>query len=74
MLEIDENTKLRAKCCDKNFSCTESNPCCKVQSCVANSIIFLEKLERCCNYYQEFGYSNVCKCPVRSEIYKKYKL
>ena len=74
MFIIQEDTVLNTTRCDRNFSCKDSSPCCKVESCVGNSIIFVSKLERRCNYYQGFGYGNVCKCPVRIEIYKKYKL
>jgi len=74
MFEIEERIKLETNKCDRNFKCLDNNPSCRVESCVGNSIVFLEKLERHCNYYQEFGFSYVCKCPVRLEIYKKYKV
>lgn len=74
MFEIQKETMLSATRCDKNFNCIDCSPSCKVESFVGNSVIFVSKLERRCNYYQEFGYGCVCKCPVRLEIYKKYKL
>ena len=74
MVEINDSTKVCAEHCDKKYQCLEKAPCCKVGSCVGNSVLFVEKLERLCNYFQEFGYGHVCKCPVRKELYKKFKM
>ena len=76
MYEVDQTIIAKAINCDKNHVClTEEIPSiCKVSSCVGCKIHFLKKLERDCPYHQEFGFSYICKCPVRMEIYDKYKI
>lgn len=76
MYKVDKTIIEKAECCDKNLACLseENHPSCKIDSCVGNKIHFVEKLERECKYYQEFGFSYICKCPVRIELYNKYKI
>lgn len=76
MYEVDQTIIDKAVDCDKNHACLteENHPCCKVSSCVGSKILFLEKLERDCPYHQEFGFSYICNCPVRIELYNKYKI
>ena len=76
MYEVDKTIIEKATRCDKNYSCLseENLPSCKVASCVGCKIHFIEKLERDCEYYQEFGFSFICNCPVRIELYNKYNI
>lgn len=76
MYEVDKSIIDLAVNCDIKYNCLSEGgkPCCNVESCVNCSVHFLEKLERDCLYHQEFGFSNVCICPVRKEIYRKYKV
>jgi hypothetical protein len=62
--------------CNKNFSClTGSNDClCKIQSNYESKVIFIESIDDICNYRMSFGYSYVCNCPVRKEIFRQYKV
>ena len=75
MYVVDKTIIDKAIHCDKNHACLteENHPSCKIASCVGNKIHFVEKLERDCKCYQEFGFSFICNCPVRIEIYRKYK-
>lgn len=76
MYEVEKSIIDKTINCDNNFACLteENSPSCKVSSCVGCKIHFLEKLERDCPYHQEFGFSYICKCPVRIELYNKYKI
>ena len=65
---IDQTTE-----CDKDFSCLVNNsePSCKISACIKNAH-FIEKLDRLCPYYIEYGHQYLCTCPVRKEIHRKY--
>ncbi len=62
--------------CTKDFDCLNNNHLsCKVRSCVNNEVYFVECSEiHSCNYRVSFGYSYICTCPTRKEIYNKYGL
>ena len=69
LLEITEN-------CNKLFGCIENDKhvLCKVKYCVDNKVYFIECLHNDkCDYQISFGTSYFCSCPVRKEIYNKYK-
>lgn len=63
--------------CDKDFRCLEEgnaeNKICKIKRCFDNEYCLLKELTfgSCINSFS-FGYSDICKCPVRIEIYYKY--
>ncbi len=74
-LDIDANIVKSATSCAKNKACLE-NPgsVCPVVSPVSDDLIFVSKKStQNCSYFSPYGYSGFCKCPVRQEIYKKYK-
>lgn len=75
--EISEEVLKKTTCCRKNNSCLkgELKHCCKIISCINNEVHFVEPAdEKYCEYQKMFGYSCYCNCPVRKEIYRKYKL
>ncbi len=63
--------------CKKNMRCLYDKEClCKVVNSVSDKLIFVVCDEQCrktCNYYLSFGNANLCECPTRLEIYRKYK-
>jgi hypothetical protein len=72
---IDSEIIERATKCDKKFACLTSSKheCCEICISLNDEICVL----RCaalntCNYRLN-GFSDVCTCPVRVEIYNKYK-
>lgn len=77
-MEIDESIIKQTKHCAHDFECLENvNYLCriaKVESCIDNSVLFIECPKNWCEYKLNFGYSAICNCPVRKEIYNKYKL
>lgn len=61
--------------CDKDFACLESSehPLCKSQYCVDCKVLFIyPPTDSNCAYPVTFGSGDVCTCPVRKEIYRKY--
>lgn len=69
---IKETTK-----CKRNYEClcSEGGVCCEVEMCVDEEVHFIYCLyDTPCNYKASFGDRNICKCPIRMEIYNKYKV
>jgi hypothetical protein len=63
--------------CGNDFAClsSEKNCLCKVEDNLDNKIVFIKPIKKsACNYRMSFGYSFVCSCPTRKEIYKQYKI
>jgi hypothetical protein len=61
--------------CGEKFSCLSGkNEClCEVEDSLDNKIIFIKPIhDNLCDYRMSFGYSHVCNCPTRKEIYKLY--
>ena len=60
--------------CQKDFDCIKNNNiCCKVDYCVDKTVHFVKcSEENYCRYKMNFGYSLICNCPTRKEIYNKY--
>lgn len=76
-LDIGEEIKRKTTKCKKGFSCLsgERKDLCKVEFCVNEEIHFLKcRYSSVCGYQVPFGYSSVCTCPVRKELYNKHKI
>lgn len=62
--------------CENAFSCLSGKKdcLCEVESDYG-TIIFLNapNPNMFCSYRMSFGYSHVCHCPTRKEIYKQYR-
>ena len=72
-LEIIDNTKQ----CPRDFQClTEyGKPFCSVEEVVAEDVLFIKSPAGItCNYNMPYGDGNVCLCPTRKELYRKYKI
>jgi hypothetical protein len=75
-IKIDEEIIKKALKCKKEQAClnNEEHKCCKVTNSVQDSVCFVDREQwDNCGYLMPFGYSDVCNCPVRTEIYKQYK-
>ena len=63
--------------CKYDFKCLTQDgcPCCEVEFHVPKELLFVKiKNENIqCPYAMSYGYSYICSCPVRCEIYRKYK-
>jgi len=75
---VSEETIEETKKCDKDFSCLEGQreDLCTVEQCVNGKVHFIECLDRSngCPYKISFGYSFICHCPTRKELYNKHKI
>ena len=75
-IEINEDIIKAATKCEKGFSCLSDNleESCKVEYCVSNTVYFVKCLSAAhCSYKEPFGEGYFCTCPIRKEIYDKYK-
>jgi hypothetical protein len=63
--------------CTKGFACLagEAETICEVCKCVGGNVHFIDSSEmvHCC-YKMSFGDRYLCRCPVRKELYNRYKL
>jgi len=62
--------------CKKKFSCLKvERDICAVEDCVNDSVLFVKsKYKASCPYQQMFGNEYICNCPVRKELYEKYRI
>jgi hypothetical protein len=66
--------------CPRNFQCltNENWETCIIESYVQrNMLLIKEKAHEDCPYIRSFGYSyiiNICSCPTRYEIYRRYNI
>ena len=63
--------------CRNNFDClNDENHFClnKVENCISNKVHFVKCSDNICSYRSSFGYSFICNCPIRKEIFNKYKI
>ena len=75
VIKIDEDILKSATRCKKNLFCLSGNDICKVEYCVDGKIHFIKCMNLDpCNYRISFGYSFVCNCPVRKELFNRYKI
>ena len=68
---IDETTK-----CNFYKQCLQGAdfPLCNVERISDNDVIFVSKTASdVCNCVFGFGFSQICVCPIRKEIYRKYR-
>ncbi len=75
-IKVDDNILQETTKCRKNFSCLSGEkPICKVELCIENTIFFVKcASNESCSYKVPFGFSYVCVCPVRKELYNRYKI
>jgi len=63
--------------CLFSFQCLdeENRDICTVDRCLPGNAYFLETVkQKDCFYQIPFGDSHVCRCPVRAELYKRYRI
>lgn len=75
---LDINPEIVQSCtkCLKNHRCLEQEDECLGQiTQTIGDIIFTKcSFDINCNHQIPYGYSKICVCPIRKEIYKKFKL
>ena len=68
-------TNTTAEKCRLDYSCLNDNnykPC-TITDCVNDRVIFVNMKKCACSYSLNYGNATVCLCPVRKELYQKYK-
>ncbi len=76
-LDIAQDILEETKECRHGFSClTSGRKCmCKPEDFCSDNVCFIKREEATnCSYMISFGYSFVCTCPTRKEIYRKYRM
>lgn len=74
-IKIDDDIIQKTTKCRKNFSCLSGEtPLCKVDECMGGAIFIKCKEQNPCEYRAYFGYSQICCCPIRKELYHRYKI
>lgn len=74
-MEINLQTSKNATHCVKNKVCLKKpENLCPVLCEVANGmLVVLKRSPEKCEHHVHFGYNGFCNCPVRKDIYRKYK-
>jgi len=75
-ISISDRIKESAIRCKKKLACLKKTDClCQAQDCVNDSVLFVEsRYNASCPYQQMFGNEFICNCPVRKELYDKYRV
>jgi hypothetical protein len=60
--------------CSNDYSCTAGDDkcLCDVVDNIKGEVIFVKPQNSYCRYMRQFGFSSICHCPTRKEIYKRY--
>ena len=68
---------IKATKCDRDYACLSGRKgaVCVVEHAVGDGeIIMVKRTNKCSDrYYKPFADGGCCECPVRKEIYKRYK-
>lgn len=72
--EVSEEARQKAEKCPLGFACLsgEEAPRCVISSSVRGVLFVKSAAADHCPYGMSFGYSYICTCPVRWEIYDRY--
>ena len=76
-MEIDKEILNNTTNCEKNFDCltNDKHVYCKVENAINNEVHFVKCLhDDSCTYKMSFGYSYICTCPTRKEIFNKFSI
>ncbi|RJQ55698.1 MAG: hypothetical protein C4526_02820 [Nitrospiraceae bacterium] len=75
-LEIGKDILDSTDRCGNNFSCLSDKTClCEIEDNFNGKVLFIKPQGRsACNYMMSFGYSYICNCPVRKEIFRRYQM
>ncbi len=75
-LEVSADTLKKTEKCRNNFACLDGkdNCLCEIEDSFDSRVLFVKAGNRPCDYKMSFGYSYVCNCPTRKELYSRYKV
>jgi len=75
--EISDESRQAATRCAKGFACLtgDRKDLCAVETCIGEKVHFVKCLQvGNCAYQHPFGSGHFCTCPVRKELFNKYKI
>ncbi|MGD2165440.1 MAG: hypothetical protein PVH50_07910, partial [Anaerolineae bacterium] len=72
--DVSEKTRQETEKCWRSFACLarDGHHICQVRDCVGQVLFVERNAQTYCPYDVTFGYSHICSCPVRREIYERY--
>ena len=73
--KVSQTTLNQTDKCRNDYSCLSGKKecLCSVTDSFDGKVLFVKPLcSNECGYKMSFGYSYVCNCPIRKEIYNKY--
>ncbi len=75
-LEVKEETLKLTDKCRNNFACLSGGKSClcEIEDSFDGRVLFVKVGNKVCDYKMSFGYSYVCNCPTRKELYSRYKV
>jgi len=87
---FDVSTEIlgRTTNCHRDFGCLDNGACqrddherdkcvkhCEIDRYVSDDLLFIKPEKGAtCSYMLSYGYSHLCRCPVRAELFKKHKI
>jgi hypothetical protein len=77
VFEIDSEVRNRADRCAWHQQCLQGQQeiRCRITDCVGDKVFFTAgSAVPTCKYCHTFGYSCYCSCPLRQELYRKFKI
>jgi hypothetical protein len=76
-ISIGDDLKKQATKCEKDCACLgENSSICPVAIKMDTGVLFVDyNKRRSCKYKMSYGYKDtICTCPVRKELYSRYKI
>jgi hypothetical protein len=75
---VSQESRDKATGCLFDFQCQQNNSgsMCTVEKEINNYGVFIKNCNRkeFCSYRLSYGFTQICLCPVRLEIFKKYRV
>jgi hypothetical protein len=76
-IDISEDILKKTVGCKKEFACLSGDQknLCEIEECLPDTIYFVKCLkDETCSYAIPYGPTYFCMCPVRREIYSRYRV
>jgi hypothetical protein len=76
-IEVPEEVLQKTTKCNKDFRCLSGQDAhlCRIICCIGHNSYFVKCLsDKDCPYLEPHKKTELCTCPVRNEIYLRYKI
>ena len=77
-LQVQDQTREQTSECKFSFQCLEeaTRNVCTISPCLVEEVYFLHTTKNhLCSYKKKIGScSYICKCPIRKELYRRYRI